>query len=57
MPENLKEARILILEDEAQINRLIELVLISGGYCKIQKAFDGLQALEMIKKINPISLL
>lgn len=54
MSENLKEARILIVEDEAQINRLIELVLISGGYCKIQKAFDGLQALEMIKKINLI---
>lgn len=53
MSENLKEVRILIVVDEAQINRLIELVLISGGYCKIQKAFDGLQALEMIKKDKP----
>ena len=30
-----KDAKILIVEDEQHINRLIELVLISGGYYKI----------------------
>lgn len=53
MSDNFKDARILIVEDEPQINRLIELVLISGGYYKIQKAFDGLGALEIIKKDKP----
>ena len=49
MSDNLTEAKILIVEDEPQINRLIELVLLSAGYYKIQKAFDGLKALEIIK--------
>ena len=53
MSDNLTEARILIVEDEPQINRLIELVLISAGYYKIQKAFDGLKALEIIKTDKP----
>lgn len=51
--EKLKQAKILIVEDEPHINRLIELVLISDGFYKIHKAFDGLCALEIIKKINP----
>ncbi len=49
---NIKEAKILIVEDEPQINRLIELVLISDGYYNIHKAFDGLEALNMIKTNN-----
>lgn len=53
MSADLTEAKILIVEDEPQINRLIELVLISAGYYKIQKAFDGLKALEIIKTDKP----
>lgn len=53
MSGNLTEARILIVEDEPQINRLIELILISAGYYKVQKAFDGINALEIIKKDKP----
>ncbi len=53
MSDNLTEAKILIVEDEPQINRLIELVLLSAGYYKIQKAFDGLKALEIIKNDRP----
>lgn len=51
--KNVTSAKILIVEDEPQINRLIELVLQSAGYHKIQKAFDGLQALEIVKKYKP----
>ena len=47
--DNIKNAKILIVEDEVQINRLIELVLMSDGYYKILKAFDGLEALEIMK--------
>lgn len=47
------DAKILIVEDEKHINRLIELVLISGGYYKIRKAFDGAEALSLIKQDKP----
>ncbi len=50
---NIKQAKILIVEDEPQINRLVELVLISYGFCNIKKAFDGIEALELIKKDKP----
>lgn len=50
---NISNAKILIAEDEPQINRLIELVLESGGYHKIQKAYDGKEALELIKLDKP----
>lgn len=51
---NIKDAKILVVEDEEHINRLIELVLISDGYYKIRKAFDGMEALDLIKWINLI---
>lgn len=48
-----KDAKILIVEDEQHINRLIELVLISGGYYKIRKAYDGKEALDLIRQDKP----
>lgn len=53
MENKLTEATILIVEDEPQINRLIELVLQSAGYYKIRKAFDGKEALEIINSDKP----
>lgn len=53
MENKITNAKILIIEDEPQINRLIELVLQSAGYWKINKAFDGREALEMTKKDKP----
>ena len=50
---NITKAKILIVEDEVQINRLIELILQGAGYYNIQKAYDGASALEMIKKEKP----
>lgn len=50
---NDKSAKILIVEDEKHINRLIELVLLSDGYYRIQKAFDGNEALKLIKISKP----
>ncbi len=46
-------AKILIVEDEPQINRLIELVLLSDGFYNIKKSFDGADALELIKSEKP----
>ena len=48
-----KDAKILIVEDEEHINRLLEMLLASAGYYKIRKAFDGESALEMIKQDKP----
>ncbi len=53
LENKLQDAKILIVEDEVQINRLIELVLQSGGYYKIKKAFDGKEALDIIKTDKP----
>lgn len=53
MKKKTTDAKILIVEDEPQINRLIELVLQSDGYYKIKKAFDGKNALEIIKTDKP----
>lgn len=53
MENDITKAKILIVEDEVHINRLIELVLQSGGYYKIQKAFDGSSALDIIKNNKP----
>lgn len=53
MGKKITDAKILIVEDEPQINRLIELVLLSEGYYKIKKAFDGKEAFETIKTEKP----
>lgn len=50
---NIKNAKILIVEDEPQINRLIELVLLSDGFYNIKKAFDGAEALKIVKSDKP----
>ncbi len=50
---SIKDAKILIVEDELQINRLIELVLLSDGFYNIKKSFDGAEALELIKYDKP----
>lgn len=53
MDNKITDAKILIVEDEPQINRLIELVLQSDGYYKIRKAFDGKEALDKIMTEKP----
>lgn len=53
MENKITDAKILIVEDEPQINRLIELVLQTGGYYKIKKAFDGREALNIIRNDKP----
>ncbi len=49
----MKNAKILIVEDEPQINRLIELVLQSDGYYNIRKAYDGQEAFKLIEAYKP----
>ena len=50
---DIKGAKILIVEDEPQLNRLIELVLQSDGFYNIKKTFDGKEALNIIKADKP----
>lgn len=53
MEGNKINSKILIVDDEPQINRLIELVLLSEGFCNIEKAYGGYEALEKIKANKP----
>lgn len=50
---NLLKAKILIVEDEPQINKLIELILQSEGYYNILKSYDGQSAFKIIEKEKP----
>lgn len=50
--ENQKDTTVLIIEDEAQIIRLIELELKYEGY-DVLTATDGVEGLKSIKESNP----
>jgi len=50
---SIKDAKILIVEDEIQLNRVMELMLQADGYYKIRCAFDGNEALDFIKSDKP----
>ncbi len=50
---SIKDAKILIVEDEIQLNRVMELMLQADGYYKIRCAFDGNEALSFIKADKP----
>lgn len=50
--ESNKETKILLIEDEAQIARLIELELNYEGY-KVHLAKNGVEGLEQAKELNP----
>ena len=50
---SIKDAKILIVEDEIQLNRVMELMLQADGYYKIRCAFDGNEALNLIKADKP----
>ena len=50
---SIKDAKILIVEDEIQLNRVMELMLQADGYYKIRCAFDGNEALHLIKTDKP----
>ena len=50
---SIKDAKILIVEDEIQLNRVMELMLQADGYHKIRCAFDGNEALNFIKCDKP----
>ena len=50
---SIKDAKILIVEDEIQLNRIMELMLQEAGYYKIRCAFDGNEAFNLIKADKP----
>ncbi len=49
----IKDAKILVVEDEVQLNRVIELMLQADGYYKIKCVYDGNEALNFIKSDKP----
>lgn len=44
-----KQARILIVEDDTDLNNAYKMILSSAGY-QVSSAFNGQEALEMIKQ-------
>ena len=48
--------KILVVDDEVEITNAIEIYLTSEGY-KVVKAFDGLEALNILEKSNDIDLI
>lgn len=52
MTKSTKAAKILIVEDEALLNEAYETVLKYEGY-DVYKAFNGVEALDVLKKITP----
>lgn len=52
LPEVDKSYRILIVEDEIEVSRIIAMVLESCGY-KSKAALDGLQALQIFSDFDP----
>jgi DNA-binding response OmpR family regulator len=52
LPEISESYRILVVEDEMDVSRLIGMALESRGY-KFKSALDGVQALDLFPEFNP----
>lgn len=48
-----KDSKILIVEDEQHINMVNRTCFVTDGYYKIRKAYDGEEALKLIKEDKP----
>jgi len=48
-PENLRKAKILVIDDEEGIRSILKDVLINAGH-EVEVAFDGMQGIELFKK-------
>ena len=50
---NFKDKKILLVDDETDILKLLETVLLKENFTNIYKATSGQEAIEMTKTINP----
>ena len=48
-PENLRKAKILVIDDEEGIRSILKDVLINAGH-EVEVAFDGMHGIELFKK-------
>jgi PAS domain S-box-containing protein len=48
--EQQKKARILVIEDEREVRKLLTDILLSGGEYEVESAADGSQGIELFKK-------
>lgn len=51
--QNVKEKKILLVDDEKDILNILETVLVKEGFHHIYKAGTGKEAIEQAKKLNP----
>ncbi|MET0272937.1 MAG: response regulator [Phenylobacterium sp.] len=52
-PESLSSLKVLVVDDNANVQRLIADVLRAGGVGQVESAEDGLRAREMLGRWNP----
>jgi len=53
MDKNIKNSKILIVDDEVEILNLLKMVLIKEGFEKIYTAESGKRAINLYEEINP----
>ncbi|MCC3865048.1 response regulator transcription factor [Terrisporobacter petrolearius] len=53
MDKNIKNSKILIVDDEVEILNLLKMVLVKEGFEKIYTAENGKMAINLYEEINP----
>lgn len=51
--EDIKQLKILVVDDEAELLRLVESILRKEGFCRIYTAEDGVKAMELFENVKP----
>ena len=51
--EDIKQLKILVVDDETELLRLVESILRKEGFCRIYTAEDGVKAMELFENVKP----
>ena len=56
-PEETRTLRIVVAEDNRDVQAMIEMTLELGGFKVVGQAYDGREALELVRELQPDILL
>ena len=56
-PEETRTLRIVVAEDNRDVQAMIEMTLELGGFTVVGQAYDGREALELVRELQPDILL
>lgn len=51
--EDIKQLKILVVDDETELLSLVESILRKEGFCRVYTAADGAKAMELFEKVKP----